>query len=229
MRPIVRGEHPSDDNGNPIHFSKYNHAKRYLIDRIGCYCSYCESRIPANLAIEHIQPKVLRPDLELSWDNFLLGCTNCNSTKSDTPIDPQDYLFPDVDNTFEAFVYDGTGRVQKNVNLDSVLQERADHMIALVGLAKQPPRTGTRAFQSASDLRLTNRVKAYRKAQEHSHTYQNHPGVRNVMLPLLKDLVIEGGFWSIWMHAFKEFPEVQEMLVTTFNGTRKEFFQYLFD
>ncbi len=45
--------------------------------------------IATNLAVEHIQPKddERYPELEGSWDNYLLGCVNCNSTKSRiTPI-----------------------------------------------------------------------------------------------------------------------------------------------
>ena len=55
--------------------------QRGLIARIGSYCSYCGMRLDACLAVEHIQPKVLRPDLLTTWINLLLSCANCNSVK----------------------------------------------------------------------------------------------------------------------------------------------------
>ncbi len=65
MRPIVKGANPTDENGVEIIFTKYARARRYLIDRIGEYCSYCERKIEANLAVEHVQPKDTNPDLLL--------------------------------------------------------------------------------------------------------------------------------------------------------------------
>ncbi|MEZ4852315.1 MAG: HNH endonuclease, partial [Bacteroidia bacterium] len=69
MRPIIKGAIPKNNEGLDIVFPDYKYARRYLIDRIGEYCSYCERKIEANLAVEHVQPKSLNPDLELSWDN----------------------------------------------------------------------------------------------------------------------------------------------------------------
>lgn len=81
MRPVERGEAPIETDDQPRQYSKYQDARPDLISRLGKYCSYCERRIPTNLAVEHIQNKDDRPDLEREWCNFLLGCVNCNSTK----------------------------------------------------------------------------------------------------------------------------------------------------
>jgi len=69
MRPVRRGGSPQPDDFDP-----YTDAKPDLISRLGGYCSYCERRIAANLAVEHIQPKKLPAyqDLEGRWENFCL-------------------------------------------------------------------------------------------------------------------------------------------------------------
>jgi 5-methylcytosine-specific restriction endonuclease McrA len=79
MRPIRRGLSPRTSD-----FEEYQSAQPYLAGRLDTYCSYCERRIATNLAVEHIQPKG-RPayaNLIGRWDNFLLACVNCNSTKA---------------------------------------------------------------------------------------------------------------------------------------------------
>src|SRR4051794_30755826 len=99
MRPVNRGP------AGPQPYANYQAAKPELVNRLGTYCSYCERRIPTNLAVEHIQPKGLPQYAHLinEWTNFLLGCVNCNSAKATTPVEIDDYYFPDRDNTFSAF------------------------------------------------------------------------------------------------------------------------------
>lgn len=45
-------------------------------------CCYCEDS--AGASIEHIQPKVLYPQMTFSWENFLYVCGKCNSAKKST-------------------------------------------------------------------------------------------------------------------------------------------------
>ena len=59
MRPITKTT-PIDENNLPINFTQYQQARRYLIDNIGEYCSYCERKVAASLAVEHIIPKKLK-------------------------------------------------------------------------------------------------------------------------------------------------------------------------
>ena len=83
MRPINRGDAPQA-------FNDYKAAKPFLTDRLGTYCSFCERRIPTNLAVEHILPKdedLPFADLRNEWTNFLLSCVNCNSSKGTDIID----------------------------------------------------------------------------------------------------------------------------------------------
>lgn len=73
MRPVDKGSVPTDNNGQPKQYSEYQQARPDLIKRLGEYCSFCEGRIAANLAVEHILPKSLHPQLALCWDNFLMA------------------------------------------------------------------------------------------------------------------------------------------------------------
>ena len=131
MRPVERGPSPQT-------FNDYAKAKPFLVARLGDYCSYCERPIKTNLAVEHVLPKSLHPDLELTWSNFLLGCVNCNSTKGNKPVDRTKLLLPDQDNTFLAFSYDALGRVLARTDLSDELGEIARASLKLTGLDKFP-------------------------------------------------------------------------------------------
>lgn len=63
----------------------YKEAGADLIDGLGEYCSYCESRIAGLLEVEHVAPKAQYPTLATDWDNLLLACGACNICKSDLP------------------------------------------------------------------------------------------------------------------------------------------------
>jgi 5-methylcytosine-specific restriction endonuclease McrA len=114
MRPIRRGASPRLGD-----FSNYRDALPDLVSRLGRDCSYCERLIPVQLAVEHIQPKGLPAYRALigRWDNFLLACVNCNSTKLDKDVVLSEVLLPDRDNTFSAYLYDAGGGVQVSPRL----------------------------------------------------------------------------------------------------------------
>ena len=86
------------------------------------------------LAVEHVVPKSLQPDLETSWDNFLLGCTNCNSVKLAQPTNKTDFLWPDIDNTLAAFTYTEGGFVEVTSGISATLKRKAQKLAKLVGL-----------------------------------------------------------------------------------------------
>lgn len=222
MRSVDRGERPKDNDGVDVVFKEYAWARRYLIDRIGEYCSYCERKIQASLAVEHVQPKDLVPELVLAWDNFLLACTNCNSTKGDTAIMLSDYVWPDVDNTYACFDYppDGLVSVSEQVE-DEMLKARVEKTIQLFGLAKKPPNDGTQNWQKASDRRVEQRIKVLHYANQYSELYHKaDDSTRRLIVKLLLPIALESGFWSIWAKAFEPFPEVFETLKAAFPGTR---------
>lgn len=229
MRPVDKDDQPLNADGTAVTFTGYPQSRRYLIDTIGEYCSYCERLIPASLAVEHVSPKSANPNLELSWSNFLLACTNCNSTKGHLDVVLTDYFWPDSDteNTFEKFSYDISGLVSVNPLLDHDSAIRAQNTISLVGLDRRQPSAGTRDWEEASDRRHEHRLQAYIDANDYAAKYQAATiEERNLYLPFLIDIA-KKGFWSIWMHAFEGFPEVQRALITNFLGTRQNLFTHI--
>ena len=98
MRPVVRGDCPKNQDNTEIKYSDFPNARGALINRLGEFCSYCEMRLEAGLAVEHIQPKKpdgatgVISDRESDWQNFLLACPNCNSTKGNTEVIIEDII-----------------------------------------------------------------------------------------------------------------------------------------
>lgn len=217
MRPVKRGDIPADDEGNPKAFTKYAQARRDLIERIGEYCSYCEMHLDASLAIEHVQPKSLVPALELAWDNFLLACTNCNSTKGNKPVVITEYFWPDQDNTVRAFIYEEAGTITVNPALSGAQQERVMGMIDLVGLDKNPGNDPT-----ASDRRWPNRLEAWGMAKRAREHVQNFP--IDEMREQVLDTAIAKGFWSTWMTVFQDDPIMRAQFINEFPGTSTDCF-----
>ncbi len=230
MRPIIKGLTPTDTDGNEIKFVKYSRSRRYLIDRIGEYCSYCERKIESNLAVEHVQPKDSNPQLRLDWNNFLLGCTNCNSTKGNTNVILSDYVWPDTDNTYRYFSYDHTGIVNiSNTINDQNIESKIKNMLDLVGLQNSPPRHGSADWERASDRRYEHRILAWSDANHYMNAYNNSSDeIRTIMIPLIITIVIHQGFWSIWMNVFENFPEMQIELISSIPGTNTAYFPELF-
>ncbi len=229
MRPVNKDVQPLKPDGSIATFTAYSQSRRYLIDTIGEYCSYCERPIPANLAVEHVSPKSHNPHLELLWSNFLLACTNCNSTKGDEDVVMLDYFWPDNNtyNTFDKFTYDISGLVKVNPLLNGPEALIAQNTIALVGLDRHQPNIGTREWEEASDRRHEHRLQAYRDANDYATKYSAASiSERASFLPFLID-ISKKGFWSIWMHAFDAFPEVQRALINSHAGTRLNFFTHI--
>jgi uncharacterized protein (TIGR02646 family) len=221
MRAVTRGDTPLDGTGVEIIFDEYAEARRYLIDRLGEYCSYCERHIPTSLAVEHIKPKTHNPNLELCWDNLLLACTNCNSTKGHENIIVADYALPHIDNTYDLFQYDVSAIVKPKPGLSAIDLEKTAKTIDLVGLGEKPPAVDTKEWKRASDRRFEHRLKSYLDAERYSMEYSKKSlPARAEMLTCLETIVLATGFWSIWVNSFREFPEVVAQFRLIFVGTR---------
>jgi hypothetical protein len=220
MRPVLRGACPQDEHGQEVRFSEYTHARRDLIGRLGEYCSYCEMQLDASLAVEHVQPKkppgakAALPERELAWGNFLLACTNCNSTKWNTDVVLGDYLWPDRDNTFHSLSYSEGGRIDSATGPQKA---QADRLIALVGLQKAPDTV------EASDRRWLNRREAWDMAVRAKERLARCPG--DDMKEQIIETVQAKGFWSIWMTVFKNDADMQARLIAALPGTRTEYFE----
>jgi uncharacterized protein (TIGR02646 family) len=213
MRPIERGDIPRDKDGKPKVFAEHANAKPDLIRRLGQYCSYCEMRIPAGLAVEHIKPKSRYPGLALTWSNFLLSCINCNSIKGSQDINLDDYYWPDRDNTARAIKYLSGGRVQVNSEiLGAAEQERARRTIELTGLDRKFDNNPT-----ASNLRWNNRREAWDIAVRSLQRLEknNYPDMREKIVEHAQD----NGFWSVWMTVFQDDTDMLKRFIKAFPGT----------
>ena len=214
MRPVVRGNCPTDDRGNDLVFNHYTKARGLLIGRIGEYCSYCEMHLDASLAVEHVKPKKHNPDEELHWGNFLLSCQNCNSTKGQKNVELSDYLWPDMDNTFYALQYTEGGLISPSPGLDHnpALKRKAANTIQLTGLDKQPDHN-----PAATDRRWINRREAWDIAVESKRDLASND------TPEMRRQIIRSatarGYWSVWMTVFEDDTDMRQRLLQAFPGT----------
>ena len=225
MRPVNRGPIPTDESGNETNFHKYRDARGKLIERLGETCSYCEMRLDSGLAVEHVRPK--KPDgvdeniieRELDWYNFLLACPNCNSTKGNKDVVPDDYLWPDKDNTFRAFTYSEGGIITPSTELSAELQSKANATIELTGLDKRPLND-----PKASDRRWKNRREvwniAVRTKERLSRT--DNDNVREIIVYTMAG----HGYWSIWMTVFQDDSDMLRRFIKALPGTADDCFDH---
>lgn len=218
MRPIKRGESPIEGE-----FQDYKDAKPELISRLGSYCSYCERRVVTNLAVEHIQPKDGdngHPELIGCWENFLLACVNCNSTKSAKRVELDQYLLPDRDNTFHAYTYSEDGTISVDPGLQSTQSNCALKTLQLVGLDKSIQSTlDSHGNQIAID-RVSQRMEAWATAEVAYESVCSQPDDERLLL-IAEKLAASTGFFSVWMTVFHDLPNVKIRLVRAFNGTKE--------
>lgn len=219
MRPVNRGSCPTDDEGDEVRFAEYTHARKKLIQRLGEYCSYCEMHLDSSLAVEHVRPKkppgagAVMLDRALDWHNFLLACTNCNSTKGDTDVVLGEYLWPDRDDTFHALRYSVGGVVDSAPGGEKI---RADRLLDLVGLRKLLD------TQEASDRRWLNRKDAWEAAVRSKGNLAKCP--HDAMRDQIILTVVANGYWSIWMTVFADDPDMRGRLLQAFPGTQTDHF-----
>lgn len=223
MRPIRRNSSPEAQD-----YSDYTDARTDLISRIGSgycddlhlasYCSYCERKIETNLAVEHIEPKGGphgKPLLQGRWENFLLTCTNCNSTKGDKQVVFSALYFPDRDNTFIAFEYLADGNIQPATQADLL----ALSTLKLTGLDKAQRQTLDTQGRVIAEDRSSQRMQAWKHAELCLQKFESSPDDSTV-----KDLIVSNavttGFFSVWMTVFSDVPEMKNRFVDAFSGTR---------
>ena len=209
MRPVERGTAPRT-------YSKYEYAIGDLEERLGTYCSYCERRLPINLAVEHVVPKDLHPELKTEWTNFLLGCTNCNSVKGDQPVEVDNFLWCDRDNTFLAFAYSKGGFVQLADNLNEAQKNKAQALLDLVGLQRH--KASGRNRPAPRDKRWQDRELAWASAESCRNNFEIL-GQTNEVRELVLEVAKYCGFFSVWMNVFSDYPDVKRELIKIFTGT----------
>ncbi len=138
MRPVERGPSPTRPTSRgtqvPIQGKDYSFFRPYLIARLGEYCSYCEVPLGLNLAVEHMLSKKESIN-ENDWNNFLLGCTNCNShklakTKSEDSV-LNNFVWPSIENvvtsnTFDLMTYKKEAKTVSQLIADDVFLDFKD-------------------------------------------------------------------------------------------------------
>lgn len=218
MRPIIRGDCPTDEHDNAIQYTDYSNAREALINRLGEYCSYCEMHMDSSLAVEHIQPKkppgatTNMPEREFNWFNFLLACSNCNSTKGNTDVELTDYFWPDKDNTFQIFIYQEGGLITSDETLPEAIKSKARATIELTGLDKHPLNN-----PQAADRRWRNRRETWDIAIRSKANLDKLPEPQ-----MMEQIIMTAqghGYWSIWMTVFAKNPAMLRRLIQAFPGT----------
>lgn len=210
MRPVTKSVRYNED-GSPLTFHKYRDAKNDLLKELGKYCSFCEREgYKSSLAVEHILPKGLDKyiHLQLRWDNFLVGCVNCNSTKGKKDIDVNSIYLPHINNLFAFIEILEGGLLKIKENLPEDVRAKTKAFIDLVGIDKEPD-------CSSSDDRWESRHEVWCIANEFCKDYAN--GM--IRLERIVQTAKPYGFLSVWLAVFKNYPEVKQALINTFSGT----------
>lgn len=217
MRPIRRGSSPQDRDFRP-----YTKAKDALVARIGRYCNYCERYMETSLAVEHIQAKILPhyAHLEGCWENFLLGCASCNSSKGKADLLLANFQIPDRDNTLLAFLYHSDGRIEPAQALGRSLRSVAEATVELLGLDQisKPPVDKKR--RHAIEQRRKERKDRWLVASQVRVQMENDPA-NSELREAFVNLVKKTGYFSIWMAVFADDPDMRNRLIDAFPGTRE--------
>lgn len=220
MRPVHRGNCPQASD-----FDNYRDAYGELVSRIGMFCSYCERRIPTQLAVEHIEPKDGphgHPELQGRWQNFLLGCVNCNSTKGANDVVLANLLLPDRDNTAAAYEYTMDGKINLAAGLTAPQLTCAMNTLRLVGLDKRLNQVDDSNGQLVAIDRVAQRMEAWLIAQVSKDDLQTNPN--DAFRRQIARTATGHGFFSIWMTVFHDDPVVRKLLIKEFAGTATDCF-----
>jgi uncharacterized protein (TIGR02646 family) len=209
MRPVERGSAPRD-------YARYEDAKPDLVARLGLFCCYCERPIKTLLAVEHVIPKILHPELERDWTNFLLACVNCNSTKGDRPVDRHDLILPDQDNPLRAFDYFRSGAVKPSTILNRDVEAKAINILRMTGLDKFPDEFDGEEFVAALD-RWQQRSATWTLASTQKREIADHDS--EVLRRSTARMSLEAGFFSVWMTVFSDDIDMRRRFIEIFPGT----------
>lgn len=226
MRPLNKGNTPTDSTGNPISPTDYKSWRKALIDRIGAYCAYCNMPIKHALQVEHVVPK--NPPAgytvgdPLAWSNMLLACGPCNNAKGNTPVDSITFYLPEEHNTHLPFVIvphatDAkhaivTERPGLNVNQFP----KAQRTIALTEL------NATDERPNIVDLRSRERKLAAITVNSTRNIYNLAAAINPILAAEhVVHVASRTGFFSLWYEEFMNEPLVMERLTdnTIIQGT----------
>ena len=198
MRPIDKSRYTA----NLVEYKPYGNAKPNLITAIGKYCSFCEREgFSSSLDVEHVEYKNTHIDKQFLWSNFLLACKNCNSIKDTKEVVFFNIILPHLDDTFSPFEYLESGYIKIKDEVQAPLRSKVIELVNLVGLDRRP---GHLRYSTKDD-----RWQERKQSWELSHKYLKKYSEDKCDIETIVDLSKSGGFWSIWMNTFKDFPLVQ--------------------
>lgn len=213
MRPVLRSN-KFNTPSNPVEYNPWGDAKPDLIDEIGDFCSYCGKHLTRSaLAIEHIQDKDTHPHLKYHWNNFLLACVNCNSTKGTKDTALLNPFLPHTDNLLCFIEVLNGGLLQVKTGVTGTNLARTEAFINLIGLDRHPGRPN----YSDKDDRWEYRLTAYNKATRQLQKYTSTPATTDI--ENITELAITSGFFSVWFTIFDAHDPVKAALITAFKGT----------
>lgn len=216
MRPIRRNASPRATD-----FTDYTDAKPDLVARLGAYCSFCERPVVTQLAVEHVQPKGLPIYAHLigRWNNFLLACVNCNSTKKDKDVVLSQFLLPDRDNTFAAFEYHDNGMVSASMlAMTTGNGVTANDLLSLTGLDKAALNSPDENGKQVALDRVRQRMETWLEAQSARSDIEENPD-NTLLRNYIVKLALKTGFFSVWMKVFEADSDMRLRLIRAFPGT----------
>lgn len=210
MRPLSKWN--PGENGVKAKYNPYGSAKDKLIENLGEFCSFCELGISfSGLEVEHITSQDLDRTKVNDWDNFLLGCRNCNAIKNNYPCHTDTHILPHHHNTYRAFRYPGGSPPIILEDLPAQEKTKAVAIITLAGLDRRP---GHLKY-SPRDKRWQYRLTTYTLAQRYLTKFEQG----SADIEVITDLAIIKGFWSVWMEVFSDYAIIQTALTEAFRGT----------
>lgn len=226
MRPIIKTVKWRSP-GVPLEYKPWGDAKPVLAAEIGKYCSYCERYNSLSaLEVEHLHAKDIEDaagvkvynHLKYRWDNFLLACKNCNTTKSKKDIATLSPYLPHENNLLEYIEIDVGGTIKIKAGIAGIELRRTQSFIDLVGLDRHPGHPD----YSNKDDRWDTRLKVYEVALKQFNKYTAVPQATDI--DTIIDLASFTGFFSVWYYTFIGEDDVIEALLRCFTGTAIAFF-----
>ncbi len=138
------------------------------------------------------------------------------------PTNDRDFLWPDKDNTLTAIEYGAGGLVGPSLTLDPKIAPKAAALIDLVGLDRHPGQPAAKQ-PTDRDKRYLEWEEKWKLAQlmREKLTGNNTNTFRDVLVILAK----ESGFFSIWIAAFHDDPDMRRRLVEAYVGTARDCFE----
>lgn len=223
MRPIDKGISPYKK------IEEYQDAEPYLSDRIGRYCSFCEMRINHALAVEHKESKKSGGALT-EWSNLLLSCVYCNSRKGERIKKGglEQWLWPDLDNTFLGFTYEGALPKVNEEYLKSISAEaykRAKAIFRDLALDYNPTNEAE-SSKRYKDKRWKVRIETLGVAETAKDIWLKckNSEYKSSQITNIINQARGYGFFSIWMMVFENESEIRNSLIKAFPGTSKQCF-----